>query len=84
MEEASMLGRRTFCALAAGALAAPRIAWGQAMTSQAFFYVSLAPALRRYRIDVDGASLTPQREVTLPENIQYAWPHSSAPFLYVA
>jgi 6-phosphogluconolactonase len=82
-----MLARRTFCALAAGAFAAPRIAWGQeknkTMTHQAFFYVSLGPALTLYRIDVDAATLTQGSAVTLPEKIQYAWPHPSAPFLYV-
>jgi 6-phosphogluconolactonase len=84
MEEASMLGRRTFCTLAAGALATPRFAWGQGMTSPAFFYVSLGPALRLYRIDADAGTLSPQGAVTVPEKIQYAWPHPSAPFLYVA
>jgi len=79
-----MLGRRTFCTLAAGALATPRSAWGQAMTSPTFFYVSLGPALRLYRIDADAATLSPQGTVTVPEKIQYAWPHPSAPFLYVA
>jgi 6-phosphogluconolactonase len=83
-----MLARRTFCALAAGAFAAPRIAWGQeknkTMTHQAFFYVSLGPALTLYRIDADAATLTQGSGVTLPEKIQYAWPHPSAPFLYVA
>jgi len=79
-----MLGHRTFCTLAAGALATPRSAWGQAMTSPTFFYVSLGPALRLYRIDADAATLSPQGTVTVPEKIQYAWPHPSAPFLYVA
>ena len=83
-----MLARRTFCALAAGVFAAPRIAWGQeknkTMTHQAFFYVSLGPALTLYRIDADAATLTQGSVVRLPEKIQYAWPHPSAPFLYVA
>jgi 6-phosphogluconolactonase len=83
MEEASMLGRRTFCTLAAGALATPRFAWGQGMTSKAFLYVSLGPVLTLYRIDVDAATLTKGSAVTLPEKVQYAWPHPSAPFLYV-
>jgi 6-phosphogluconolactonase len=78
-----MLGRRTFCTLVAGALATPRSAWGQGMTGKPFFYVSLGPALTLYRIDVDAATLTQGSAVTLPEKVQYAWPHPSAPFLYV-
>jgi 6-phosphogluconolactonase (cycloisomerase 2 family) len=83
-----MPNRRTVLALAAGALAAPRIARAQdrdkAMTGQAFFYVSLGPSLRLYQTDPDNAGLIERGAVQLPENIQYAWPHPSAPFLYVA
>ncbi len=53
--------RRTFLAIAAGALAAPQVARAQdrdkAMTSQAFFYVSLGPTMRLYLIDPDNAGL---------------------------
>ena len=79
-----MPSRRTFCTLAAGVLAAPRFAWSQKMTSKTFFYASLGPALTLYRIDVDGAALTRAGTMPLPEKVQYAWPHPSAPFLYVA
>ena len=54
------------------------------MTSRTFFYASLGPALTLYRIDVDGAALTKADTMLLPEKVQYAWPHPSAPFLYVA
>jgi 6-phosphogluconolactonase len=79
-----MLDRRMFCTLAAGTLAMPRTAWGQAMTGKTFFYASLGPALTLYRIDVDRAALTRAGTTMLPEKLQYAWPHPSAPFLYVA
>jgi 6-phosphogluconolactonase (cycloisomerase 2 family) len=87
-----MPSRRTFCALAAGAFAAPRLAWGQdnkqdkskPMMNQSFFYASLGPALRLYRIDLEKAILTRGGEAKLPEKVQYAWPHPTAPFLYVA
>lgn len=83
-----MLDRRTFSALAASMLAAPRIAWGQGdignTMGRSFFYASLGPALTLYRIDVDGASLARQGTAMLPAKVQYAWPHPSAPFLYVA
>ena len=79
-----MPNRRTFLTLAAGALAAPRLVRGQSMSSSAFFYVSLGPSLRVYRVDAGNAGLIERGAVNLPENIQYAWPHPSAPFLYVA
>jgi 6-phosphogluconolactonase (cycloisomerase 2 family) len=82
MEEASMLGRRTFCTLAAGALATPRFAWSQEKEkSQA---MSRGTNQGASPIDADAATLSPQGMVTVPEKIQYAWPHPSAPFLYVA
>src|SRR5262249_47376352 len=83
-----MQNRRTFLTLAAGALAAPQIAQAEdhdkTMTQRAFFYVSLGPSLRLYLIDPDNAGLIERGAVQLPENIQYAWPHPSAPYLYVA
>src|ERR1700742_2648189 len=83
-----MPNRRTFLGIAAGALAAPRLVRAQdrdkAMTSQAFFYVSLGPALRTYQVDPEYAGLIQRGTVQLPENIQYAWPHPSLTFLYVA
>jgi 6-phosphogluconolactonase (cycloisomerase 2 family) len=84
METSTMIDRRTFTALLAGAFATPRSAWSQTMTSKAAFYASLGPALVLYRIDVDGATLTRQGEVMLPADVQYAWRHPSAPYLYVA
>jgi 6-phosphogluconolactonase len=82
-----MLDRRTFCALAAGAVAAPQLAWGQSLSNQglsnqAFFYVGLGPALKLYRIDVEKAALVQGGTAMLPQKIQYVWPHPSAPFLY--
>jgi 6-phosphogluconolactonase (cycloisomerase 2 family) len=79
-----MIDRRTFSALLAGTLAAPRTAWSQTMTGKAVFYASVGPALNLYQINVDDAALTKQTTVMLPANIQYAWPHPSARFLYVA
>ena len=83
-----MLDRRTFSALAASMLAAPRIAWSEGANSgtmsKSFFYASLGPALTLYRIDAEGAALARGSTIKLPEKIQYAWPHPAAPFLYVA
>jgi 6-phosphogluconolactonase (cycloisomerase 2 family) len=47
------------------------------------YYASIGPELALYDIDVDGAALTKQSVVTLPANIQYAWPHPSRRYLYV-
>lgn len=84
-----MPNRRTFLGLAAGAAVAPGFAQAQDKTKDmtnkaAFFYVSLGPALKLYRIDAGAATLSPGSTVTVPEKIQYAWPHPSAPFVYVA
>lgn len=47
-------------------------------------YASVGAALTRYEVDVAAASLTRREAVNLPENVQYAWPHASGRFLYVA
>src|SRR5439155_11485141 len=82
--EWTMIDRRSFAALLAGAVATPRTAWSQMTSNKAVFYASVGPALTRYLIDVEAASLTRQDPVMLPANLQYAWRHPSAPFLYVA
>jgi 6-phosphogluconolactonase len=46
------------------------------------YYASIGPELALYDIDVDGAILTKRSSVTLPANIQYAWPHPSRRYLY--
>jgi 6-phosphogluconolactonase (cycloisomerase 2 family) len=48
------------------------------------FYASVGGELVRYDMDVDTASLTKQGSVALPANIQYAWPHPSKRYFYVA
>jgi len=79
-----MMNRRTFTALLAGAFATPGVAWSQTMVGKAFFCVSRGPALVLYRIDPDAAALSELGVVMLAANVQYAWPHPSGPFLYVA
>jgi len=51
--------------------------------SKTVYYASIGPELALYDIDVDGAALTKRSVVTLPANIQYAWPHPSRRYLYV-
>ena len=47
------------------------------------YYASVGPTLSLYDLDVEAAALTKRAAVTLPANIQYAWPHPSRRSLYV-
>jgi 6-phosphogluconolactonase (cycloisomerase 2 family) len=47
-------------------------------------YANIGAELTHYDVDVAGAALTRRGTVSLPANVQYAWPHASQPFLYVA
>ncbi|HEX3753767.1 MAG TPA: beta-propeller fold lactonase family protein [Rhizomicrobium sp.] len=75
-----MLNRRTFGTLLAGAAA-----WGDARAAGTTlpFYASAGPELDLYALDVGAASLAHRGSVTLPANVQYAWPHPSLKYLYV-
>jgi 6-phosphogluconolactonase (cycloisomerase 2 family) len=54
------------------------------MPNKVWLYANVGPALTQYDVDVDAAMLTRRDAVTLPANVQYAWPHASRQFLYVA
>jgi 6-phosphogluconolactonase len=47
------------------------------------YYASVGPLLKMFEVDVDGGQLRERGAVTLPANIQYAWPHPSRRYLYV-
>jgi 6-phosphogluconolactonase len=47
-------------------------------------YASAGPDLTHYQLDVGSATLTKRASVTVPENVQYAWPHPSKRHIYVA
>src|SRR3954466_12817507 len=79
-----MLDRRTFMSLMATAAAMPQGAWAQGQTGKAVLYANVGAVLTRYEVDVEGASLTPRESITLPAAVQYAWPHVSRRYLYVA
>lgn len=49
-----------------------------------YLYANVGPELTHYDVDVDNAALTRRGSVRLPANVQYAWPHASRRFLYVA
>jgi 6-phosphogluconolactonase len=83
-----MINRRTFAALLAGTVAAPKIAvtksaWSQPVTKKTVYYASVGPELTLYDIDVADAALQKKSTVSLPVNVQYAWPHPSKQYLYV-
>lgn len=52
--------------------------------SRVALYAAVGPELTHYEVDVAGAALTRRDTVSLPANVQYAWPHASRPILYVA
>ena len=47
-------------------------------------YAAVGPELTQYDVDVESAALTKRGSVTLPDNVQYAWPHPSRKYIYVA
>lgn len=47
------------------------------------YYASIGPALAWFDLDAEAATLTRRGAVTLPANVQYAWPHRSRRTLYV-
>ena len=75
--------RRTFSAMLASAVAAPRAALAQARNNCAF-YSGVGGQLTHYEVDFDAATLAKRAAVTLPGGIQYALPHPSRRHLYVA
>jgi len=47
-------------------------------------YANVGAELTHYDMNVEAAELTRRGTVRLPANVQYAWPHASRQFLYVA
>src|SRR6201982_2750830 len=79
-----MIDRRTFTTLLAGAVAVPRLASAQQAAGKVALYANVGADLTHYDVDVAGAQLTKRATVTLPASVQYAWPHASRRYLYVA
>jgi 6-phosphogluconolactonase (cycloisomerase 2 family) len=52
--------------------------------ARAVVYAAVGAELTQYDVDVESATLTKRGSVTLPENVQYAWPHPSRKYFYVA
>ncbi len=79
-----MLNRRTFLSLVAGGIAAPRFSSAQQAPRKVALYANVGADLTHYDVDVAGAALIKHSTVTLPASVQYAWPHVSRRYLYVA
>jgi 6-phosphogluconolactonase len=78
-----MVDRRTFTTLLVGGIAAPMTSFAQSSKAKNVFYASAGPELTLYSVDVDEAALVKRDTVSMPANIQYAWPHPSKQYLYV-
>jgi 6-phosphogluconolactonase (cycloisomerase 2 family) len=70
--------------IATTAAVAPAVSWPQADSSKVALYASVGPTLTHYDVDVPGAEVNRRNSVMLPANVQYAWPHVSRQYLYVA
>src|ERR1700752_5057807 len=53
-------------------------------TQKVALYANVGADLTHYDVDVGGAELIKRATVTLPAAVQYAWPHVSRRYLYVA
>ncbi|HXJ01550.1 MAG TPA: beta-propeller fold lactonase family protein [Micropepsaceae bacterium] len=78
-----MINRRTFAALLAGAAAMGGRARAESAKAKTVFYSAVGPDLTLYDMDVEAATLTRRSTVTLPGNVQYAWPHPTKRYFYV-
>ena len=68
-----MLNRRNVCAgLSMAGL--DRLGAAHAQTASLPFYASLGPRLVQYDLDVAGGMLRQKAAISLPANLQYAWP----------
>jgi 6-phosphogluconolactonase (cycloisomerase 2 family) len=78
-----MLNRRNVTTLLAGVPLAA-LAGGPVWAAGTIpFYASAGPKLTLYGLDVASATLTSTGSITLPANIQYAWPHPGRKILYI-
>jgi 6-phosphogluconolactonase (cycloisomerase 2 family) len=58
---------------------------GEAQTlGKAVLYAAVGAELTQYDVDIKDATLIKRGSVTLPDSVQYAWPHPSRRFIYVA
>jgi 6-phosphogluconolactonase (cycloisomerase 2 family) len=78
-----MFDRRTFLSLAAASVTGPGLASAR-QAGKVALYANVGPELTHYDVDIERAELVKRETVTLPAGVQYAWPHASRRYLYVA
>lgn len=54
------------------------------MTGRVALYSAVDEDLTHYEVDVESAALARRKTVKAPAHVQYAWPHPSRRYLYVA
>jgi 6-phosphogluconolactonase len=79
-----MFSRRTFLSLVASSMATPKLVSTESGSQKVALYANVGADLTHYEVDVAGAELIKRETVTLPAGVQYAWPHASRRYLYVA
>jgi 6-phosphogluconolactonase len=79
-----MVTRRTFLSIVAGSVAMPGLSSAQQASNKVALYANVGADLTHYDVNVAGAELIKQAKVALPAGVQYAWPHVSRRYLYVA
>src|SRR4051812_1036040 len=91
MGRRTMISRRVFMSMTAAAIAGPKLAAAAAQapasgpaSGKVALYANVGADLTHYDVDVNGMTLTPRETVKLPASVQYAWPHASRRYLYVA
>ena len=47
-------------------------------------YAAIGARFTQFDLDIDGAALVERGTFDLPVGVQYAWPHATKPYLYVA
>ena len=82
------MNRRTFTIVLATAAASSLVGCatgaGSAGRRRTVLYQSVGDQLTHWDVDVDRATLTRRASLTMPSNVQYAWPHPSRQYLYVS
>ena len=60
------------------------LASAQPASQKVALYANVGADLTHYDLDIAGAELIKRETITLPAGVQYAWPHASRRYLYVA
>jgi 6-phosphogluconolactonase len=76
--------RRIFLSAMGVSVAMPELSFAQSTSQKVALYANVGADLTRYDVDLAGAELTKRETVTLPAAVQYAWPHASRRYVYVA